>query len=249
MKVAPAAVGPGPGPARGRGRRIVSLPMSTPAPVARRGPAPWVVVLLTLGAVALVGGVFVAGIAVGVVAGRVGGGGGTTGTSQAAQPLPPAPTLPGDDVPDAAAPSSGAAPAGGLDGCLVGTWQSTEHTETYETEQGPASITELDRTIAFGADGRQTITYESSQATITTEVGALPAVFDGVVVYDASTTGSTMSFELVSADGTVTILGPDGEVAEERPLEPGAGDVSYACDETDFVQEAEGFRSAYERVG
>ncbi|MGJ7439581.1 hypothetical protein [Aquipuribacter sp. MA13-6] len=225
-------------------------------PVPRRGPAPWVVVLLTLGAVALVGVVFVAGVAVGVVAARAGGGAGGSGV--AAPPLPAAPALPGDDVPvpdDPTTsdpvpgdPAEGSAAGGAFDPCLVGTWQSTEHSESYETEQGPASITELERTIVFGPDGRQTITYESSQATITTEVGALPAVFEGSVVYDATTSGSTMSFELLSADGTVTVLGPDGEVAEERPLEPGSGDVSYACDETDFVQEAEGYRSAYERV-
>lgn len=233
--------------------------MSNPAPVLRRGPAPWVVVLITLGAVALVGVVFVVGVAVGFVAARAGGG--SAAGAQQAQPLPPAPTLPGDD--DEAAPAPAPAPEdsaagddaapggsdGGFDPCLVGTWQSTEHSESYETEQGPASIAELERTIEFGPDGRQTITYDSSQATITTQVGALPAVFEGSVVYQASTSGSTMSFELVSADGTVTIVGPDGEVAEERPLEPGTGDVSYACDETDFVQEAEGFRSAYERVG
>lgn len=235
--------------------------MSNPAPVLRRGPAPWVVVLITLGAVALVGVVFVVGVAVGFVAARAGGG--STVTAPQAQPLPPAPTLPGDTDEAAPAPAPSPAPdnsaggdeaapggpAGGFDPCLVGTWQSTEHSESYETEQGPASIAELERTIEFGPDGLQTITYDSSQATITTQVGALPAVFEGSVVYQAGTSGSTMSFELVSADGTVTIIGPDGEVVEERPLEPGTGDVSYACDETDFVQEAEGFRSAYERVG
>ncbi len=233
--------------------------MSNPAPVLRRGPAPWVVVLITLGAVALVGVVFVVGVTVGFVAARAGGG--STATAPQAQPLPPAPTLPGDadeeapvpaPVPEDSVAADDTAPGGAqgdFDPCLVGTWQSTEHSESYQTEQGPASIAELERTIEFGPDGRQTITYDASQATITTEVGALPAVFEGSVVYDATTSGSTMSFELVSADGTVTIIGPDGEVVEERPLEPGTGDVSYACDETDFVQEAEGFRSAYERVG
>ncbi|WP_380164463.1 hypothetical protein [Jannaschia sp. R86511] len=243
---------------------MMSPPFPDPARPPRRGPAAWVVVLITLGAVALVGVVFVTGVAVGFVAGRVGGG----TASQLAQPLPPAPVLPGDEAPapadvtpgapapddvtpgaPAPAPSGGAGAGGGFDECLVGTWQSTEHSESYETEQGPASIAELERTIEFGPDGRQTITYDSSRATITTQVGALPAVFDGSVVYVASTSGSTMSFELVSADGTVTIIGPDGEVAEERPIEPGTGDVSYACDETDFVQEAPGYRSAYERVG
>ena len=54
--------------------------------------------------------------------------------------------------------------------------------------------------------------------------------------------------QLQSSEGTVVVLGPDGRVAEENPLEPGTGDVTYTCDETSLVQEATGYRSAYERV-
>ena len=102
--------------------------------------------------------------------------------------------------------------------------------------------------MRFAADGTQTITYDSSQATVTTEQGALPAVFEGTVVYRASTTGSTMSFQLQQADGTVTVLDQAGEVQEERPLEPATGDVSYTCDATTLVQSATGYRSAYEKL-
>ena len=83
------------------------------------------------------------------------------------------------------------------------------------------------RTTTSSEDGTQTVPYDGSRATVITDQGALPAVFDGRVVYRAPTDGSTMSFEVLEADGTVTALGPDGEVAE---------------------QQAAGYRSVYERV-
>ncbi len=70
-----------------------------------------------------------------------------------------------------------------------------------------------------------------------------PVVFDGEVVYRTSTDGATMSFELVSVDGSVTV----GEKVEE--LKPGTGAVSYTCDDTTLRQEAEGYLSVYERTG
>ena len=215
----------------------------------RRGPATWLVVLVTLLVVGAVVLSFVVGVGVGFwAAGTLGG----TPGAVASPALPAAPGAaavpadPADPADPAAVPPGG---SGTLDPCLVGTWRSTEHSESYETEQGPASITDLERTMTFEADGTQTITYDASEATVTADVGALPAVFDGTVVYQASTSGSTMSFQLVQAEGTVTVLRPDGEVAEEKPIEPGTGDVSYTCDETTFVQTATGYRSAYEKVG
>ena len=247
----------GTGPARGRAARRERG--------ARRGPATWLVVVLTLLVVGVVGLAFVAGVGVGFwAAGTVGPGGAVAAPAVPAGPrrrpgrAPPTPPSPGalptplrrrPRAPPT--PDAGAAPGGSgtLDPCLVGTWRTTEHSESYETEQGPASFTDLDRTMTFTADGTQTITYDSSQATVTAAAGALPAVFDGRVVYRTSTSGSTMSFQVVEAEGTVTVLGPDGEPAEENPLEPGTGDVSYTCDDTTFEQTATGYRSAYERVG
>ena len=40
--------------------------------------------------------------------------------------------------------------------------------------------------MTFSADGTQTVSYDSARATVTAEVGALPAVFDGRVVYRTS---------------------------------------------------------------
>jgi len=198
-----------------------------------------VVVLLTLAGVGVVLLAFGAGAGVGFwAAGASGGAGSVAGP---VDPVDPGPVEPRPDG------SAGTRP-GTLDPCLVETWRTTEHEESYDTEQGQASLTDLDRTMTFTEDGTQTITYDGSQATVTTEQGALPAVFEGTVVYRASTSGMTMSFQLQSSEGTVVVLGPDGQVAEENPLEPGTGDVTYTCDETSLVQEATGYRSVYERV-
>jgi hypothetical protein len=57
-----------------------------------------------------------------------------------------------------------------------------------------------------------------------------------------------MSFELLEADGTVTITSPDGEVKAED-LKPGTGPVQYTCEGDRFRQEADGYLSVYERSG
>ncbi len=210
--------------------------------VVRRGPAPWVVVLMTLGAVALLGFVFVAGVLTGgYLAGRgeevtagpsePGGGGGTE---------PASPGSPGD-------PGSGG--TGSLDPCLVGTWEAVEHEEDWTTEEhGEASLSGLTRTMEFTSDGTQTVTYDGDEGTITTAQGPLPAVFDGVVTYRTSTSDGTMSFELVEADGTVTVTSANGEEKTED-LKPGTGDVQYTCDGDSFRQEADGYLSVYEKSG
>lgn len=218
----------------------------------RRGPAAWVVVLLTLAAVGVVLLAFGAGVGVGVWAAGLSGSAPTSAAPALPAPgAPGAPDAPGATtpaVPDPGAPGETGGP-GSLDPCLVGTWRTTEHEEAYDTEQGQATLTGLDRTMTFAADGTQTVVYEGSEATVTTDQGALPAVFDGQVVYRTTTTGSTMSFEVLQTEGTVTVLGPDGSAAQEEPLEPGTGDVTYTCDGDRFAQEATGYRSVYERVG
>jgi hypothetical protein len=209
-------------------------------------------VLLTLAAVGVAGAVFVAGVLVGgwlsslEDEGTVAAPGG--GTSE----LPPA----GSDGPDGSDGSDGATPApaptpgpgGGFDDCLVGTWEAVEHEESYDTEQGAASLTGLTRTVRFEADGSQTITYDGDEATVTTQQGALPAVFEGEVRYVAATSDGTMTFELVSSEGSVTVVGPDGREQVED-LQPGTGPVSYTCAADTFRQEATGYLSVYERVG
>ena len=177
--------------------------------VVRRGPAAWVVVLLTLAAVALLGVVFVAGVLTGgYIAGQ-----GEEPTAGPPEPSGvPEPGTSGD-------PGSGG--TGSLDPCLVGTWEAVEHEEDWTTEEhGPASLSGLSRTMEFTSDGTQTITYDGDEGTITTEKGPLPAVFDGVVTYRTTTSGGTMSFELVEADGTVTVTSPNGEEKIED-LRPG----------------------------
>lgn len=223
--------------------------MSFPPAPAPTGPPPrrqaptWAVVLITVGAMVLIGLVFVGGVFTGAVITRdeAGGSGGSRGSVD-----PPAGGGSSGGSEGGSGGGSGEA-SGTLDDCVVGTWEGTEHTEDWTTDQGEAEMSGLLRTMTFTADGTQTITYDGDEATITAQGTPVPAVFDGEVVYRTSTSGGTMSFQLVSADGTVTI-DPAG-TAKVEDLEPGTGDVSYTCDETTLRQEADGYLSVYRRQG
>lgn len=205
----------------------------------------WLVVLLTLAAVLVAVLLFVGGMVTG--AALAGG----LGQAEAIPPGDPgAVSSPGDVGPERSPGQPVPAPTGAvgpIDACLVGAWRTTSHEEEYDTEQGPASLTGLRREVTITADGRQTITYDEAEATVTTEVGALPAVFEGVVEYQVTTSGETMSFELLSSDGTVTVRAPGGQEQVED-LQAGAGAVGYSCDESSFSQSAAGFEATYERV-
>lgn len=192
-------------------------------------------VLITVGAMVLLGVVFVAGVLTGAVITRD-----DAGTAGGASVAPPATEGSGST-------EGGSGASGSLDECLVGSWEGTEHTEDWTTDQGDAQLSGLLRSMTFTADGTQTITYESDEATITAQGTPVPAVFDGQVVYRTSTSGSTMSFELVSAEGTVTVDPGGTDKVEE--LEPGTGPVTYSCDPSTLRQEAEGYLSVYERTG
>ena len=194
---------------------------------------------MTVGAMVLLGLVFVGGVLTGAVITRDDGG-------QAGGPPAPPPASGGGTASGGGSGNSGGG-SGSLDECVVGTWEGTEHTEDWTTEQGDAQLAGLLRTMTFTADGTQTITYDGDEATITAQGTPVPAVFDGQVVYRTTTSGGTMSFELVSAEGTVTV-DPQGS-AEVEDLEPGTGDVTYTCDDTTLRQEAEGYLSVYERTG
>ncbi|MCY7394721.1 MAG: hypothetical protein LH468_00995 [Nocardioides sp.] len=214
--------------------------MSFPAPPAPAGPPPrrqaptWAVVLITVGAIVLLGVVFVGGVLTGAVITRD-----DAGPAAGGPVVPPATGGGGSS-------EGGSGGTGSLDECLVGSWEGTEHTEDWKTDQGAAQLSGLLRSMTFTADGTQTITYDGDQATITAQGTPVPAVFDGQVVYRTSTSGDTMSFQLVSAEGTVTV-DPDGTDKVED-LEPGTADVGYSCDDTTLRQEAEGYLSVYRRT-
>ncbi len=204
-----------------------------PAPPAGRRTPTWVIVLITVGVMLGFGVSFVAGLVVGSM---LDGGSVATGSTQGS-------TRDGTGGGPTAAPGG----SGELDDCLVGTWRTTEHTEDWTTDQGPAELTGLVRTMVFTADGTQTITYDASTATATTQGQGVEVRFDGTVVYRTSTSDGTMSFELVSVDGGV-VVDPQGQNKAEE-LEPGTGAVGYSCDPSTLRQEAEGYLSVYERVG
>jgi hypothetical protein len=209
------------------------VPQPAPGPAsAGRRPRTWLAVVLT--AAVMLG--FGVSFAVGVVTGFVLDDGAPTTAAQG---------------PASGGGSGGAPPAGGsggsgggsLDPCLVGTWTSTEHVEDWTTDQGEAELSGVRRTMTFTADGTQTVSYDQAEATVTALGQPQAVVFDGEVVYRTSTDGGTMSFQLVSVDGSVTV----GDEVEE--LEPGTGAVSYTCDDSTLRQEADGYLSVYERTG
>ena len=218
------------------------------APLRRQTPT-WVVVAATAGVMVTIGIAFVVGVFVGAyltndstttTSGSTGGQGGAPGGQGG-----------GSEGSGSGGGSEGSGSGGGgggtLDECVVGTWRTTEHTEDWSTDQGEAQLSGLERTMVFTADGTQTVTYDGESATITSQGTDVPAVFDGEVVYRTSTSGGTMSFSLVSAEGSVTV-DPEG-TAKVEELKPGTGDVSYTCDDTTLRQEADGYLSVYERTG
>ncbi len=200
-------------------------------------PQSWRTAVWVLAGAAAAAVLFVSGLVTGYVLGDRDAG---TATQPAAG------RAPGDGAPPAVAGEEAGPDTVPVDGCVVGSWVTVEHEETFTTEQGAVTIAGLVRRMDVGADGRQTVTYEDASATMSTAGASGTAVYDGTVVYRVSTSGGTMTFELVSAEGTITITPEQGEPRTEE-LRPGTGPVSYTCDGDRLVQEAEGFRAVYER--
>lgn len=221
----------------------MTLPAGT---TATRDRAPtWLIIAGTLMAVLVAGGMFVAGLVTGVaMSGAQTGSGSPSGGGVAPGSRPDS----GGTTPGGPGTAS-AAPAGDFDPCLVGTWRSVEHTETFDIkDQGPTTISGVVRTLSFDAAGNEAVTYDNSQATVKVKEGEGSVTYNGTVKYRVSTNAGKMTFSLVSADGTVSIRKPDGS-EDKQPLKPGAGAVSYTCSATQFTQEAEGFRSSYTKAG
>lgn len=200
---------------------------------AHRAPRTWVVVAITLAAVAGVALVFVAGLATGVAIG-----GGEAGRAAPGQ-VPAGPS--------GAPPEGASGGAGPVDECVVGTWRTVEHSESADTEQGRVTITGVERTLEITADGTERVTYGSTPATVTTDQGEGTATYSGTVEYEVRTDGGRMTFRLRSAEGTLTVTAGGGE-PKRQELKPGTGAVTYTCSAERLTQEATGYRSVMERV-
>ena len=199
----------------------------------RRGPRTWVVVALTLAAVAFTGLVFVAGLVTGVVATKS-----TDTASPGTAPLPqPTDTSGGGEGPSGDA----------LDPCLVGTWRTLEHTESGEVQGKKVTITGVDRTVTIGADGSERVTYGSRPATIAVDGGNATLTFSGTATYAVTSAGGTLSFKVLGNDAKVTVQTP-GKEPKTEAVKPGTGDVRYTCDDTRFTQSAQGYAATFERV-
>lgn len=209
--------------------------MTQPQQSERHGPRTWVVVLATLAAVVVVGLTFVGGLVTGIAISATPGH--TTADSAAS----------GSTAPPGPQPPAGAGDATRVDPCLVGTWRTVEHSESADTDQGKVTITGVDRSLEITADGTETITYGSTPAKVTTDKGEGTATYTGNVVYGITAQAGSMTFELRSADGTLSVAAGDGKATEQQ-LKPGTGAVTYTCSGDRFVQQATGFRSVLSRM-
>ena len=221
-----------------------------PAPAAPRS-RPWAGAVWALGAAAMAAVLFVSGLVAGFLLGRA-----SDGTSAAspvsagqADPQPEGPSSSGAaSDPPGASDDAGSAAEGAVDECVVGSWRSVEHEESFSTDQGPVTITGLVRDLEIDGSGTQTVRYDGAEAAMEASGSSGSAVYDGTVVYRVSTSDGSMSFELVSSEGTITVTPAQGE-PQVRDLQPGTGTVRYTCDDTRLTQESEGFRAVYERPG
>ena len=211
----------------------------------RSGPKPLTVVLWTLSAVFLVGVVFVGGLVLGI---WIGAKGSSTTTQSVGSTGNSAGTGTGSTPGSGDSGSGAGTTAGTLDPCLVGTWTTTSHSESADTASGKLTITDLKRTLVITPDGTQTVTYDPSPATLTMDQGGGTAVFNGTVIYQVSTEGSTIHYTVLSAEGTVTLTVGEGD-PQTQELKPGSDDVTYTCTDTTMTEESSGYKAVFTKAG
>lgn len=130
-------------------------------------------------------------------------------------------------------PSASAA----IDHCLVGTWESTSDQQTIPVAgYGPVTVTGQGTIVRIGADGSDLQDYGSSTPYTAQPSGKqLEITVTGTVKGTIRTSGNTITFEGMSANGTVKAT-VDGQVVTTVPLTPGTDPVSYTCT-TDTLSE------------
>lgn len=117
-----------------------------------------------------------------------------------------------------------------IDPCLVGTWESTSDSQTIPVAgYGSVTVTGRGAVVRIGADGSDLQDYgPSTPYTAEPNGHQLKVSVTGTVKGTVRTSGNTMTFEGMSASGTVTAT-VDGKVVATVPLSPGTDPVTYAC--------------------
>lgn len=123
---------------------------------------------------------------------------------------------------------------GTLDPCLVGTWEVVRHEEQVPLA---GTLTDLERTMTFGDDGRLTIVYDDARP----KGAGSGMVFDGTVVYDVETHDGKMSFDLVENGLEVALMG------SPIPASPGTQPVDYTCQGDTFTETSAQMDAEYRR--
>ena len=128
--------------------------------------------------------------------------------------------------PGAAGPSASAV----IDPCLVGTWESTSDKQTIPVAgYGPVTVTGQGAVVRIGVDGSDLQDYGASTPYRAEPGGQqLEITVTGTVRGTIRTSGETITFEGMSASGTVTAK-VDGRVVTTVPLSPGTDPVTYSC--------------------
>ncbi len=129
-------------------------------------------------------------------------------------------------IPGTAGPSATAA----IDPCLVGTWESTSDRQTIQvTGYGPVTVTGQGAVVRIFPDGSDVQDYGSSTPYTANPNGhRLEIAVTGTVRGTIRTAGNTMSFQDMSASGTLTAT-VDAKVVTSVPLSPGTDPVAYTC--------------------
>jgi hypothetical protein len=136
--------------------------------------------------------------------------------------------------PTSSGPPPSARAQGTLDPCLVGTWEVVRHEEQVPLA---GTLTDLERTMTFGDDGRLTIVYENSRP----KGAGAGMVFDGTVVYEVETRDGEMTFDLVENSLEVTLMG------SPIPATPGSQPVDYTCEGDTFTETSAQMDAEYRR--
>ena len=147
--------------------------------------------------------------------------------------------------PGAAGPSASAV----IDPCLVGTWTSTSDEQTIPVAgYGPVTVTGSGAVVRINADGSDVQDYGSSSAYRAQPGGQrLEITVTGTVRGTIRTSGNKITFEGMSASGTVTAA-VDGRVVTSVPLTPGTDPVTYSCVGDTLTEHGQQFDVTLRRV-
>lgn len=127
-------------------------------------------------------------------------------------------------------PGAGSSPSALIDPCLVGTWQSVnEHQELDVADYGSVGVDGHGVVVHVDPDGSVRQEYGSAAPYTTTTGGhRLQITVAGTVRGTIRTSDDMITFQGMSADGTVTAT-VDGTAVTTVPLQAGSAPVHYGC--------------------